>query len=120
MYSHHFGALISDDSYCYHSQPIQKRDHLKDNPGLTDTSSALALKKEATGESTGTSSAPLRASHISAHVELTPPTSNGTEVQENVTKANVLEIQRYLRWADEAMKKPTPHKQARRRVPKAA
>jgi hypothetical protein len=47
--------------------------------------------------------APVRASEISAEVELTPPTSNGADVQETVTKENIVDIQRYLRWADKAM-----------------
>jgi hypothetical protein len=51
--------------------------------------------------------APIRASEISAEVELTPPTSNGAEVQENVTKENIVDIQRYLRWADRAIQPRT-------------
>jgi hypothetical protein len=47
--------------------------------------------------------APIRASEISAEVELTPPTSHGADVQENVTKENIVDIQRYLRWADKAI-----------------
>ena len=47
--------------------------------------------------------APIRASEISAEVELTPPTSDGAEVQETVTQNNIVDIQRYLRWADHAL-----------------
>ena len=65
--------------------------------------------------------APIRASEISAEVELTPPTSDGTEVQENVTKENIVDIQRYLRWADKAMESHSANKHSRNpQAPKAA
>ena len=34
-----------------------------------------------------------------------PPTEQPADVEENVTKANVLDIQRYLRWADKILKR---------------
>jgi len=43
------------------------------------------------------STAPLRASEISAEVELTPPTASGADVWENVTRANVADIQTLVR-----------------------
>src|SRR5690348_7091031 len=58
--------------------------------------------------------APVRASEISAEVELTPPTSNGAEVQEYVTRENVVDIQRYLRWADTAMEARSVKKKSRK------
>ena len=58
--------------------------------------------------------APIRASEISAEVELTPPTSNDADVQENVTNANIVDIQRYLRWADKAMQSRTAKNQSSR------
>jgi len=65
--------------------------------------------------------APIRASEISAEVELTPPTSNGADVQENVTKENIVDIQRYLRWADKAMESQPKNESGRGHArPKAA
>ena len=32
-----------------------------------------------------------------------PPLTNGVEVQEHVTKATVLDLQRYSRWAEKAL-----------------
>lgn len=61
------------------------------------------MKKKVSRESRLPPTAPIRASHISARAELTPPTANAAEVQENVTQANMIEIGRYLRWADKAM-----------------
>jgi len=51
-------------------------------------------------------------------VELTPPTSNPPEVQENVIQANIIDIGRYLRWADKAM--TGPGKKRKSKKPKAA
>jgi hypothetical protein len=53
---------------------------------------------------------PIRANAV----ELTPPASNGAEIQEKVTKENIVDIQRYLRWADKAIKSHLPTKQGRR------
>jgi hypothetical protein len=51
-------------------------------------------------------------------VELTPPTSNLPEVQENVIQANIIDIGRYLRWADKAM--AGPGRKRKDKKPKAA
>jgi len=40
-----------------------------------------------------------------AETRPTPPTEEPADVEENVTKANVLDIQRYLRWADKFLKR---------------
>jgi hypothetical protein len=53
---------------------------------------------------------PIRANAV----ELTPPAANGAEVQEKVTEENIVDIQRYLRWADKAIKSRLPKKQSRR------
>ena len=39
-----------------------------------------------------------------AEVQLTPPTQEPASVEENVTKASVIDIKRYLRWADKLLK----------------
>lgn len=46
---------------------------------------------------------PIRASRISARAELTPLTSGLTQLRENVTPADIVDIGRYLSWADKAM-----------------
>jgi len=46
---------------------------------------------------------PLRASRLSANVELTPPTQDPADVQAHVTQENVADFERYLLWADKAM-----------------
>ena len=43
---------------------------------------------------------------VNAEIHPTSPTAEPADVEENVTKANVLEIQRYLRWADKILKRP--------------
>ena len=64
--------------------------------------------------------APIRASEISAEVELTPPASNGADVQENVTKENIVDIERYLRWADKAMESHPKNQRGRGHAPPKA
>ena len=61
------------------------------------------MKNKFSRESTFSPTAPIRSSEISADVELMPPTSNGAEVQEKVTKETIVDIQRYLRWAEKAL-----------------
>ena len=61
------------------------------------------MKNKFSRESTFSPTAPIRATEISAEVELMPPISNGAEVQEKVTKETIIDVQRYLRWADKAM-----------------
>lgn len=64
--------------------------------------------------------APIRASEISAEVELTPPTSNGAEVQEMVTKTNIVDIERYICWADKAIKSQLKERGRRGHIPPKA
>jgi len=64
------------------------------------------VKKKVSRESRLPPTASICASDLSARVELTPPTSNLPEVQENVIQANIIDIGRYLRWADKAMAGP--------------
>jgi hypothetical protein len=80
------------------------------------------LKKQARSENRLPITAPIRASEISAEVELTPPTSNGADVEENVTQTDVVDIQRYLRWANKALQSRPAKNQDRRghAPPKAA
>jgi hypothetical protein len=42
---------------------------------------------------------------VNGETRPTPPTEEPADVEENVTKANVLDIQRYLRWADKFLKR---------------
>ena len=76
------------------------------------------MKKKVSRESRLPPTAPICASDLSARVELTPPTSNPPEVQENVIQANIIDIGRYLRWADKAM--TGPGKKRKSKKPKAA
>jgi len=76
------------------------------------------MKKKDSRESRLPPTAPICASDLSARVELTPPTSNPPEVQENVIQANIIDIGRYLRWADKAM--TGPGKKRKSKKPKAA
>jgi hypothetical protein len=78
------------------------------------------LKKKANNENKVPATAPLLASEVSAHVELTPPTSNSADVEENVTRVNVVDIQRYLRWADKAINSRRSRSQGRKGAPKKA
>ena len=78
------------------------------------------MKKKGNNESSIPATAPFRAQEISAEVELTPPTSDGADVEENVTRANVVDIQRYLRWADTAINSRRSRKQRRKGTPKKA
>jgi hypothetical protein len=39
-----------------------------------------------------------------AEVQLTPPSQEPASVEENVTKTSVVDIERYLRWADKLLK----------------
>jgi hypothetical protein len=92
---------------------LEKTCHHKEQVG------GAKLKKKAISESTRPATAPIRASHISARVELTPLTSDGDEVNENVTQTNVVDIHRYLRWAAKAIEKRA-RKQARKDAPPKA
>lgn len=38
-------------------------------------------------------------------VQLTPPTEEPADIEENVTKASVVDMERYLRWADKFLKR---------------
>jgi hypothetical protein len=40
-----------------------------------------------------------------AEVQLTPPTQEPASLEENVTNASVVDIDRYLRWADKLLKR---------------
>ena len=59
--------------------------------------------KEIRAENRPPPTSPIRASQI-ATVELTPPATDSAEVHENVTRENIVDIQRYLRWADKVLK----------------
>jgi hypothetical protein len=59
--------------------------------------------KEIRGENRPPPTSPIRASQI-ATIELTPPPTDSAEVHENVTRENIVDIQRYLRWADKVLK----------------
>ncbi len=80
------------------------------------------MKKKANTETTFPATAPIRTVQLSARVELTPPTSDGAETQEKVTQDNIVDIQRYLRWADKAITPRSAKKRDRRGhvPPKAA
>lgn len=72
----------------------------------------MDLKKKTTTESPFPATVPFRAAQVRARVELTTPTSHGAEAQTKVTKENIVDIQRYLRWADKAIKPQSPKKQS--------
>jgi hypothetical protein len=44
-------------------------------------------------------------SDAKAEVQLTPPTEEPADIEENVTTASVIDIERYLRWADKLLKR---------------
>lgn len=45
-------------------------------------------------------------------IQLTCRDEAAAEVEERITKANVLDVQRYLRWADKILKRKTSDKAA--------
>ena len=81
------------------------------------------MKKQVSRESRLPPTVPVRASRISARAELTPLTSHGPQLREQVTPADIVDIGRYLNWADKAMEGVTNKKGKRRKGqarPKAA
>ena len=56
------------------------------------------MKKQVSRESRLPPTVPIRASRISARAELTPLTSSLTQLRENVTPADIVDIGRYLSW----------------------
>ena len=99
---HQYRCKISSAIYCYkeatHSARVCHQTCLRPKKA-----NGAALKKKTSRESRLPATAPMRASQTSVQVERTPPTSNGADVQHNVTYTNIVDIQRYLRWADKAM-----------------
>jgi hypothetical protein len=64
---------------------------------------ADVIKTKSNHENAPSGIAPLRASEIEASVELTPPLADGSQVQEKVTKAAVVDIERYVHLADKLL-----------------
>lgn len=73
-----------------------------------------SLKKRARSEKMLPITAPICGSEINGEVELTPPISNSAEVQQNLTKESIVDINRYLRWADKAMESHPTEKEDRK------
>ena len=49
--------------------------------------------------------APPFTGDVKAEVQLTPPAQDPASVEENVTKSSVVDIERYLRWADKLLRR---------------
>jgi hypothetical protein len=99
------GNPLRDGRPSYKSGPIRERER-------------GGVKKKVSRESRLPPTAPICAFDLSAPVELTPPTPTLPQVQEKATPANIIDIGRYLRWADKAMAGPSKKRKSKK--PKAA
>jgi hypothetical protein len=60
--------------------------------------------KEKEHQPQGNGLGPPLTADVKAEVQLTPPTQEPASLKENVTNASVVDIERYLRWADKLLK----------------